>query len=230
MAHTTSGLSALLNAVADGHRPAAADALALLPEAPFERLLPIAESLALLGFGQTVTYSRKVFIPLTQLCRDVCHYCTFAKAPRHLKQPYLGADDVLAIARAGKAADCKEALFTLGDQPEARYSAARAALDAAGAATTLEYLERMARLVLQETGLLPHLNPGVMSTADLQRLRPVSASMGLMLESNLNPGKQTWQQGKALAHGVSITDACLGWDETAALLNELSDSLVTRPA
>ena len=183
MAHTTSGLSALLNAVADGHRPAAADALALLPEAPFERLLPIAESLTLLGFGQTVTYSRKVFIPLTQLCRDVCHYCTFAKAPRHLKQPYLGADDVLAIARAGKAADCKEALFTLGDQPEARYSAARAALDAAGAATTLEYLERMARLVLQETGLLPHLNPGVMSTADLQRLRPVSASMGLMLES-----------------------------------------------
>jgi FO synthase len=183
MAHTSSGLSALLRAVEGGRRPEAADALALLPEAPFEQLLPIAESLTVLGFGETVTYSRKVFIPLTQLCRDVCHYCTFAKAPRHLKQPYLGADDVLAIARAGQAADCKEALFTLGDQPEARYSAARAALDAAGVATTLEYLERMARLVLQETGLLPHLNPGVMSTADLQRLRPVSASMGLMLES-----------------------------------------------
>lgn len=183
MAHTSSGLNALLRAVEGGRRPDAADALALLPGAPLEHLLPIAESLAVLGFGETVTYSRKVFIPLTQLCRDVCHYCTFAKAPRHLKQPYLSADDVLGIARAGKAADCKEALFTLGDQPEARYSAARAALDAAGAATTLEYLERMARLVLQETGLLPHLNPGVMSTADLQRLRPVSASMGLMLES-----------------------------------------------
>ena len=183
MARTSPGLSALLSAVEAGRRSDAADALALLPEAPVEELLPVAESLTLAGFGETVTYSRKVFIPLTQLCRDVCHYCTFAKAPRHLKRPYLGAEDVLAIARAGKAADCKEALFTLGDQPEARYAVARAALDAAGAATTLEYLERMARSVLEETGLLPHLNPGVMSTEDLRRLRPVSASMGLMLES-----------------------------------------------
>ncbi|MEJ1963485.1 MAG: 5-amino-6-(D-ribitylamino)uracil--L-tyrosine 4-hydroxyphenyl transferase CofH [Gammaproteobacteria bacterium] len=183
MARTSSGLSALLGATEAGRRPDAADALAWLPEAPVEQLLPLAESLTLLGFGETVTYSRKVFIPLTQLCRDVCHYCTFAKAPRNLKKAYLTAEDVLAIAHAGKAADCKEALFTLGDQPEARYSVARAALDAAGATTTLEYLERMARLVLEETGLLPHLNPGVMSTEDLQRLRPVSASMGLMLES-----------------------------------------------
>lgn len=183
MAGTSSGLSALLSATEAGRRPDATDALALLPDAPVEELLPVAESLTLSGFGETVTYSRKVFIPLTQLCRDVCHYCTFAKAPRHLARAFLGAEDVLAIARAGKAADCKEALFTLGDKPEARYSVARAALDAAGAATTLEYLERMARLVLEETGLLPHLNPGVMSTKDLQRLRPVSASMGLMLES-----------------------------------------------
>ena len=183
MAHTSQGLSALLRAAEAGRRPDAADALALLPDAPVEQLLPLAESLTVAGFGETITYSRKVFIPLTQLCRDVCHYCTFAKAPRNLVRPYLTPEDVLAIARAGQAADCKEALFTLGDQPEARYSAARAALDAAGAATTLEYLERMARLVLEETGLLPHLNPGIMSRESLQRLRPVSASMGLMLES-----------------------------------------------
>jgi FO synthase len=183
MARATSGLSALLRAVEAGRRPDAAEALTCLVDAPTVELLPVAESLTLAGFGETVTYSRKVFIPLTQLCRDVCHYCTFAKAPRHLKGAYLTREEVLAIALAGKAADCKEALFTLGDKPEVRYAAARTALDAAGAANTLEYLERMARLVLEETGLLPHLNPGVMDSADLRRLRPVSASMGLMLES-----------------------------------------------
>ena len=143
----------------------------------------VAESLTLAGFGESVTYSRKVFIPLTQLCRDVCHYCTFAKAPRNLKSAYLTAEEVLAIARAGAAVDCKEALFTLGDKPEERYTAARTALAAANATSTLDYLERMARLVIKETGLLPHLNPGVLEPADLQRLRPVSISMGLMLES-----------------------------------------------
>ncbi|MEJ0037842.1 MAG: bifunctional FO biosynthesis protein CofGH [Gammaproteobacteria bacterium] len=179
----SASLNTLLSAAAAGRRLDSAVALALLPDAPVEKLLPVAESLTVAGFGETVTYSRKVFIPLTRLCRDVCHYCTFAKAPRHLKQAYLTAEEVLSIARAGKAADCKEALFTLGDQPEKRYSAARAALDAAGVTTTLEYLERMARLVLEQTGLLPHLNPGVMTAEDLRRLRPVSASMGLMLES-----------------------------------------------
>ena len=182
MARPPAGLGALLRAAAAGRRPESAEA-ALLIEAPAAELAGVAESLTLAGFGETVTYSRKVFIPLTQLCRDVCHYCTFAKAPRRLKGPYLTPAEVLATARAGKAADCKEALFTLGDKPEARYAAARAALDAAGAASTLEYLERMAKLVLDETGLLPHLNPGVMDAADLKRLRPVSASMGLMLES-----------------------------------------------
>jgi FO synthase len=182
MARAPSGLSALLRA-AEAGRPDSAEALAWLPEAPAADLLPLAESLTQAGFGETVTYSRKVFIPLTQLCRDVCHYCTFAKAPRHLKSAYLTAEEVLAIARAGKAADCKEALFTLGDKPEARYAVARTALDAAGAASTLDYLAHMAKLVLEETGLLPHLNPGVMDAADLRRLRPVSASMGLMLES-----------------------------------------------
>ena len=183
MAHTTSGLSTLLRAAEAGQRPDPAGALALLPEAPVEELLPSAESLTVAGFGELVTYSRKVFIPLTQLCRDVCHYCTFAKAPRNLKAAYLTADEVLAIARAGAAVDCKEALFTLGDKPEERYTAARTALVAANASSTLDYLERMARLVIQETGLLPHLNPGVMTAQDLQRLRPVSVSMGLMLES-----------------------------------------------
>jgi FO synthase len=182
MARASSGLSALLCAAETG-RPDASEALAWLPEAPAADLLPLAESLTLAGFGETVTYSRKVFIPLTQLCRDVCHYCTFAKAPRRLKSAYLSAEEVLAIARAGKAADCKEALFTLGDKPEVRYAAARTALDAAGALSTLDYLARMAKLVLEETGLLPHLNPGVMDAADLRRLRPVSVSMGLMLES-----------------------------------------------
>ncbi len=183
MADATSGLSALLRAVEAGRRPDSAAALAMLPDAPLAELVPVAESLTLAGFGDVVTYSRKVFIPLTQLCRDVCHYCTFAKAPRQLKGTYLSPDEVLAIARAGAAVDCKEALFTLGDKPEERYTAARAALDAANATSTLEYLERMAKLVLQETGLLPHLNPGVMDAGDLQRLRPVSVSMGLMLES-----------------------------------------------
>jgi FO synthase len=133
--------------------------------------------------GPLVTYSPKVFIPLTTLCRDVCGYCTFARPPRRGARAYLTEDEVLAIARAGAAAGCREALFTLGDKPELRYKVARDELHALGCETTIEYLERCARLVLEETGLLPHLNPGVMSRAELERLRPVSASMGIMLET-----------------------------------------------
>jgi FO synthase len=133
--------------------------------------------------GRLVTYSRKVFIPLTSLCRDVCHYCTFAKAPRDIASPYLSLDDVKAIARAGAQAGCKEALFTLGDKPELRYHAAREALDALGCATTAEYLAMAARAVLEETGLLPHLNPGILDRGELAALRTVSASMGIMIES-----------------------------------------------
>ncbi|HEX4023099.1 MAG TPA: 5-amino-6-(D-ribitylamino)uracil--L-tyrosine 4-hydroxyphenyl transferase CofH [Steroidobacteraceae bacterium] len=158
-------------------------ALAQLPGAPLEVLMDAAASLTQAGFGTHVTYSRKVFIPLTQLCRDVCHYCTFARSPRRLAGAYLSLDQVLGIARAGAAAGCKEALFTLGDRPELRYAAARQALAQAGAASTLEYLARAAQAVLAETGLLPHLNPGVMSREELVRLRPLAASMGLMLES-----------------------------------------------
>ncbi|MFT4054045.1 MAG: 5-amino-6-(D-ribitylamino)uracil--L-tyrosine 4-hydroxyphenyl transferase CofH [Novosphingobium sp.] len=146
-------------------------------------MLDRSEAMTLRGFGATVTYSRKVFIPLTHLCRDVCHYCTFAKAPRRIAAPYLTIDQVLEIARAGEAAGCREALFTLGDRPEARYSAARQALVAMGYASTLDYLRAAAAAVLAETSLLPHLNPGIMSDHDLAALRPVAASMGMMLET-----------------------------------------------
>jgi FO synthase len=130
-----------------------------------------------------VTYSPKVFIPLTKLCRDVCHYCTFAAPPKRGERAYLTIDDGREIARAGAAAGCHEALFTLGDKPELRYRAAREELAELGCATTLEYLARAARAVLEETGLLPHLNPGVLTVDDLRALRPVSASMGIMLET-----------------------------------------------
>ena len=133
--------------------------------------------------GTVVTYSPKVFIPLTKLCRDVCHYCTFARPPRRGERAYMSEEEVLDVARAGAAAGCREALFTLGDKPELRYRVARAELAALGCETTLEYLARCARLVMEETGLLPHLNPGVMSREDLATLREVSVSMGLMLET-----------------------------------------------
>jgi FO synthase len=130
-----------------------------------------------------VTYSPKVFVPLTKLCRDVCHYCTFARPPRRGERAYMSADEVLAVARAGAEAGCHEALFTLGDKPELRYRAAREELAALGCETTIQYLARACDLVLSETGLLPHVNPGVMTRADIELLRPVSASMGLMLET-----------------------------------------------
>ncbi len=130
-----------------------------------------------------VTYSRKVFIPLTRLCRDRCHYCTFVTVPHRLPAAYLSPDEVLDIARAGAAQGCKEALFTLGDRPEDRWPQAREWLDAHGYDDTLAYVRAMAIRVLEETGLLPHLNPGVMSWSDLQRLKPVAPSMGMMLET-----------------------------------------------
>jgi FO synthase len=130
-----------------------------------------------------VTYSPKVFIPLTKLCRDVCHYCTFARPPRRGERAYMTEDEVLAVARAGAQAGCREALFTLGDKPELRYRAARDELEQLGCSTTVEYLARCAKLVLEETGLLPHTNPGVLARDELAMLRSVSASQGLMLET-----------------------------------------------
>ena len=139
--------------------------------------------LAAAGREGVVTYSRKVFIPLSRLCRDRCHYCTFATAPGTLDSPYLSPDEVVGIARAGAAAGCKEALFTLGDRPEDRWGQARDWLQSRGYDSTLAYLRAMAVLVLEETGLLPHLNPGVMTWEEMARLRPVAASMGMMLET-----------------------------------------------
>ena len=161
----------------------ASDIRAIVVAVPLDELIRTAGQLALDNHGPLVTYSRKVFIPLTRLCRDVCHYCTFATTPRRAGKAYLDPDEVLAIARAGQAAGCREALFTLGDRPELRHPAARAALDRMGYADTLSYLREMAALVLRETGLLPHLNPGIMGPAELTALRPVAASMGLMLET-----------------------------------------------
>lgn len=134
-------------------------------------------------FGPVVTYSRKVFIPLTKLCRDVCAYCTFAETPKANKPAYMSVDEAVAVARDGAAAGCKEALFTLGDRPELRYRQAREELDRMGFATTLDYLAHVARAVYAETGLLPHVNPGTMGRADIEALRKVSVSQGLMLES-----------------------------------------------
>ena len=134
-------------------------------------------------FSARMTYSPKVFIPLTRLCTDVCHYCTFATTPSRLAAPYLSLEDVLDIARAGAAAGCKEALFTLGDAPERRYPVAQEWLDARGFARTIDYVRHCAGLVLGETGLLPHINAGVLDEADYHMLRPFAASCGLMLES-----------------------------------------------
>ena len=133
--------------------------------------------------GRIVTYSPKVFIPLTKLCRDVCHYCTFAKPPRRGERAYMTIDEVVELARAGERAGCREALFTLGDKPELRYKAAREELASLGHASTVEYLADAARAVLETTTLLPHLNPGVLGAGELELLRPVAASMGMMLET-----------------------------------------------
>src|SRR5882757_8921572 len=135
------------------------------------------------GRPGVITYSKKVFIPLTRLCRDRCGYCTFATVPGRLDSLYLSPDEVLAIAREGAKLGCKEALFTLGDRPEARWKQAREWLDAHGYDDTLSYVRAMAVRVLAETGLLPHLNPGVMTEQDFQRLKPVAPSMGMMLET-----------------------------------------------
>ncbi|MGH3665899.1 MAG: 7,8-didemethyl-8-hydroxy-5-deazariboflavin synthase CofG, partial [Egibacteraceae bacterium] len=134
-------------------------------------------------FGERITYSRKVFIPLTHLCRDTCGYCTFAWPPKGDLPAFLAPEQVVDIAQRGAQAGCKEALFTLGDKPEARYPTARAWLEARGYATTLEYLRAVAIEVIEQTGLVPHLNPGIMTWTDLAALKQVSGSMGIMLET-----------------------------------------------
>lgn len=160
--------------------------------AELERLLAVAGAVRDIGLREAgrpgvITYSRKVFIPLTRLCRDRCHYCVFVQTPRQLDRAgerlYLSEDEVLEIARQGAALGCKEALLTLGDRPEDRWEEAREWLSAHGYASTLDYVAAMARRITDETGLMAHLNPGVMTWAELQRLRPVAPSMGMMLET-----------------------------------------------
>lgn len=170
-------------AVETGGRPDERQALALADYDDIGRLTEVARDITLASHGPVVSFSKKVFIPLTQLCRDVCHYCTFAHPPRKGEDAYLSREAVLAIAREGRRAGCKEALFTLGDKPEMRYRVAREALSARGHATTLDLLREMAELVHDETGLLPHLNAGVMDRQQLAGLREISVSQGLMLES-----------------------------------------------
>jgi FO synthase len=166
-----------------GARLDEADALALAGHDALPALLAAASARRDATHGTVITYSPKVFIPLTHLCRDVCRYCTFARTPRPGEPAYLSVEQAVAIAEAGAAAGCHEALFTLGDQPERRYRAAREALAVMGHDTTLGYLAEVARAVHARTGLLPHLNPGVMTATEVAALRPVSVSMGLMLES-----------------------------------------------
>ncbi len=156
----------------------------MLLERPLDELMAEARAAREAQRGRLVTYSPKVFIPLTKLCRDVCHYCTFARPPRRGERAYMSVEEVLALARAGERAGCREALFTLGDKPELRYRAAREELAALGFATTLEYLAHVSRAVLENTSLLPHLNPGVLTAADFELLRPVAASMGMMVETS----------------------------------------------
>ncbi len=158
------------------------DAYGLL-DVGLDVLLPAAAARRDAAHGAVITYSRKVFIPLTQLCRNVCHYCTFAQSPRKGQAAFLSIEKVLQIARAGTVAGCKEALFTLGDKPELRYEAARKALAETGHETTLSYLAAAARAVYRETGLLPHVNPGLLDAGELAALRQVSISLGMMLES-----------------------------------------------
>ncbi|HEY3478160.1 MAG TPA: 7,8-didemethyl-8-hydroxy-5-deazariboflavin synthase CofG, partial [Streptomyces sp.] len=154
------------------------------------------------GRPGVITYSRKVFIPLTRLCRDKCHYCTFVTVPGKLRREgqgiFLSPDEVLDIARRGAAMGCKEALFTLGDRPEDRWPEAREWLDAHGYDDTLAYVRAMSIRVLEETGLLPHLNPGVLSWTDLQRLKPVAPSMGMMLETTAT---RLWSEPGAPHYG-----------------------------
>lgn len=174
-----------LERLAEGRTPDAAEATALL-STPTERLPLLLEAAAALrdrGRGRRITFSAKVFIPLTTLCRDYCGYCTFRKDPGEPGAFTMSPDQVLALARAGARLGAKEALFSLGDKPEALFAEHRAFLRSVGHRTTLGYLRAVSEQVLEETGLLPHANPGLMTERDLASLREVNVSMGIMLES-----------------------------------------------
>ena len=173
----------ILEAVRSGRSLSDAEAKLLANFDDTASIAEVASELRDQQFNNIVTYSRKVFLPLTHLCRDVCHYCTFAKVPRKVLAPYMSIEEVLEQAKHGAKMGCKEALFTLGEKPELRYKAAREALADMGYTTTTEYLKVAAKRVFEETGLLPHLNPGNLSPEELEDLKSVSPSMGIMLES-----------------------------------------------
>jgi len=160
-----------------------ASALLLAEQAPLRELLSAASEIRARGKGTVVTFSKKVFIPLTTLCRDYCGYCTFRKDPGQPGANFMTPDEMLSLAEQGRNAGCKEALFSLGDQPERIFPEAREFLHKQGFARTLDYLAAMSELVLERTGLLPHANPGVMDRAALERLKDSNASVGLMLEN-----------------------------------------------
>ena len=174
-----------LEAALTGRPLSNSDGYALMAAPPYalHEMCAVARRLRLRCKGSTVTYSRKVFIPLTTLCRDSCGYCTFVKSPGDVGARTLNPDEVLDIARAGEKAGCKEALFSLGERPELRHELARAHLRSLGYTTMLEYLREMCALVLRETTLVPHVNPGTLTSAEIFALRPVSPSMGMMLEN-----------------------------------------------
>ena len=159
------------------------EALALADVSDTASLCKIARGMRDDCYGNNVTYSKKIFLPLTYLCRDVCHYCTFAKTPRRIENPYLPVEEVLSICDQGAKLGCQEALFTLGEKPELRYKVAREALASLGFETTLEYVGHVAEKVLKETGVLPHINAGNLTEQEFSYLRKVSGSMGIMLES-----------------------------------------------
>ena len=162
------------------------DAVLLATRSPLSDLFAAATELRAQGKGSVITFSKKVFIPLTTLCRDYCSYCTFRKDPGQPGADFMTPDEVLALAERGRQAGCKEALFSLGDQPEKIFPEAREFLRTQGFSRTLDYLAAMCELVLDKTGLLPHANPGVMDIAALARLKDSNASVGLMLE-NVSP-------------------------------------------
>jgi FO synthase len=176
-------MSSIIHAAAAGALPTDVEALALADSDDLPLLLAAATEIRDRGSLNVVTYSRKVFLPLTKLCRDVCHYCTFSRQTPSIESAYLTLDQMLDTARQGARLGCREALFTLGEKPELRYEAAREALDRLGFATTIDYLAHAAAAVFRETGLLPHINAGCLTVEELEKLRPVAPSMGLMLES-----------------------------------------------
>jgi FO synthase len=172
-----------LAAAREGHAPSRDEALRLALQAPLSDLLAAATQLRARGKGTVVTFSKKVFIPLTTLCRDYCSYCTFRKDPGQPGDHFMTPEEVLALAEQGRIAGCKEALFSLGDQPERIFPEAREFLRRQGFTRTLDYVAAMSELVLDRTGLLPHANPGVMDRPALERFKDSNASVGLMLET-----------------------------------------------